>query len=184
MGINRLIATPSLLETWESAITPGPPKTLKPLLTPKTRVVARNHTSKVVGTILPIRQAADVVDHTPDRVLAIMKFACTEKSASVVWDRPLCTASWCKEPGHTEYIASVQPAQYVELPMSRARICRAGQLRWSRGTAGPVDTWRVGIGRPLVDSSVPCFIILLWMQRNLHSVGWRSTRGIRSCTVS
>ena len=45
--------------------------TLKPLLTPKTRIVACNHVSNVVGTIHPIRQVADLVHAIPGAVLVV-----------------------------------------------------------------------------------------------------------------
>jgi selenocysteine lyase/cysteine desulfurase len=46
-------------------------ETLKPLLTPKTRIVACNHVSNVVGTIHPIRQVADMVHRIPGAVLIV-----------------------------------------------------------------------------------------------------------------
>ncbi|KEY82332.1 nonribosomal peptide synthase [Aspergillus fumigatus] len=45
--------------------------TLRPLLTPKTRLVACNHVSNVVGTIHPIRQVADLVHRIPGAVLVV-----------------------------------------------------------------------------------------------------------------
>ena len=47
-------------------------ETLKPLLTPKTRLVTCNHVSNVVGTIHPIRQVADLVHSSvPGAVLIV-----------------------------------------------------------------------------------------------------------------
>ncbi|KAE8371926.1 hypothetical protein BDV26DRAFT_298352 [Aspergillus bertholletiae] len=46
-------------------------ETLKPLLTPKTRVVACNHVSNVVGTIHPIRKIADMVHDVPGAILIV-----------------------------------------------------------------------------------------------------------------
>lgn len=46
-------------------------ETLKPLLTPKTRIVTCNHVSNVVGTIHPIRQVADMVHSIPGAVLIV-----------------------------------------------------------------------------------------------------------------
>ena len=43
--------------------------TLRPLLTSKTRIVACNHVSNVVGTIHPIRQVADLVHTIPGAIL-------------------------------------------------------------------------------------------------------------------
>ncbi|GFF24079.1 leptomycin B resistance protein pmd1 [Aspergillus udagawae] len=45
--------------------------TLRPLLTPKTRLVACNHVSNVVGTIHPIRQVADLVHRIPGAVIVV-----------------------------------------------------------------------------------------------------------------
>jgi len=46
-------------------------ETLKPLLTPKTRIVTCNHVSNVVGTIHPIRQVADMVHSIPGAILIV-----------------------------------------------------------------------------------------------------------------
>lgn len=46
-------------------------ETLKPLLTPKTRIVTCNHVSNVVGTIHPIRQVADMVHSIPGAMLIV-----------------------------------------------------------------------------------------------------------------
>ncbi|RGP79560.1 nonribosomal peptide synthase [Fusarium longipes] len=46
-------------------------ETLKPLLTPKTRIVACNHVSNVVGTIHPIKQIADAVHAIPGAILIV-----------------------------------------------------------------------------------------------------------------
>lgn len=46
-------------------------ETLKPLLSPKTRLVTCNHVSNVVGTINPIRQVADLVHTIPGAVLVV-----------------------------------------------------------------------------------------------------------------
>lgn len=46
-------------------------ETLKPLLSPKTRVVTCNHVSNVIGTIQPIRQIADLVHRIPGCMLIV-----------------------------------------------------------------------------------------------------------------
>ncbi|GKU18054.1 unnamed protein product [Fusarium langsethiae] len=46
-------------------------ETLKPLLTSKTRIVACNHVSNVVGTIHPIKQIADAVHAIPGAILIV-----------------------------------------------------------------------------------------------------------------
>ncbi|CAH0020817.1 unnamed protein product [Clonostachys rhizophaga] len=46
-------------------------ETLKPLLSPKTRVVTCNHVSNVIGNIHPIRQVADLVHAIPGAVLIV-----------------------------------------------------------------------------------------------------------------
>ncbi|KAH7179819.1 uncharacterized protein B0J16DRAFT_323293 [Fusarium flagelliforme] len=46
-------------------------ETLKPLLTPKTRIVACNHVSNVVGTIHPIKQIADAVHAIPGAIVIV-----------------------------------------------------------------------------------------------------------------
>ena len=46
-------------------------ETLKPLLTPRTRIVACHHVSNVVGTIHPIKQIADVVHAIPGAILIV-----------------------------------------------------------------------------------------------------------------
>ncbi|KAK2592653.1 hypothetical protein QQS21_009652 [Conoideocrella luteorostrata] len=46
-------------------------ETLKPLLSSKTRIVACNHVSNVVGTIHPIRQVADLVHSIPGAILIV-----------------------------------------------------------------------------------------------------------------
>ena len=46
-------------------------ETLKPLLTPKTRIVTCNHVSNVVGTIHRIRQVADMVHSIPGAILIV-----------------------------------------------------------------------------------------------------------------
>ncbi|RBR10285.1 uncharacterized protein FIESC28_09535 [Fusarium coffeatum] len=46
-------------------------ETLKPLLTPRTRIVACNHVSNVVGTIHPIKQIADAVHAIPGAILIV-----------------------------------------------------------------------------------------------------------------
>ncbi|KAB8263316.1 hypothetical protein BDV32DRAFT_146645 [Aspergillus pseudonomiae] len=46
-------------------------ETLKPLLTPNTRVVACNHVSNVVGTVHPIRKIADAVHSVPGAILIV-----------------------------------------------------------------------------------------------------------------
>jgi selenocysteine lyase/cysteine desulfurase len=45
--------------------------TLEPLLSPKTRIVACNHVSNVVGTVHPIRKIADRVHKIPGAVLIV-----------------------------------------------------------------------------------------------------------------
>ncbi len=49
---------------------------LKQLLTPKTRIVACNHVSNVVGSIHPIREVARVVHNVPDCMLMVDGVAC------------------------------------------------------------------------------------------------------------
>lgn len=46
-------------------------ETLKPLLTPETRIVTCNHVSNVVGTIYPIRKNASMVHSIPGAILII-----------------------------------------------------------------------------------------------------------------
>ncbi|EKJ68473.1 NPS16 [Fusarium pseudograminearum CS3096] len=46
-------------------------ETLKPLLSPKTRIVACNHVSNVVGTIHPIKQIADAVHAIPGAIVIV-----------------------------------------------------------------------------------------------------------------
>ncbi|OJJ80662.1 uncharacterized protein ASPGLDRAFT_84853 [Aspergillus glaucus CBS 516.65] len=46
-------------------------ETLRPLLTPKTRLVTCNHVSNVIGTIHPIRQVADLVHSIPGTFLVV-----------------------------------------------------------------------------------------------------------------
>ncbi|KAH9997471.1 putative nonribosomal peptide synthase [Xylariaceae sp. FL0662B] len=46
-------------------------ETLKPLLTPKTRIVTCNHVSNVIGTIHPIRQVADMVHSVAGAILIV-----------------------------------------------------------------------------------------------------------------
>ncbi|KUM59109.1 hypothetical protein ACN42_g8042 [Penicillium freii] len=46
-------------------------ETLKPLLTPKTRIVACNHVSNVLGTIHPIRKIARMVHSIPGAILMV-----------------------------------------------------------------------------------------------------------------
>ncbi|KAH8653268.1 putative nonribosomal peptide synthase [Tricladium varicosporioides] len=45
--------------------------TLEPLLSPKTRIVACNHVSNVIGTIHPIRQIADMVHNIPGAIFIV-----------------------------------------------------------------------------------------------------------------
>ncbi|KAF7616245.1 putative NRPS-like enzyme [Aspergillus flavus] len=71
------------IKWWSPTTTPNSPDdpvlttdSLKPLLSPKTRLVTCNHVSNVVGTIHPIREIADVVHTIPGCMLIVDGVAC------------------------------------------------------------------------------------------------------------
>ncbi|PTB37272.1 hypothetical protein M441DRAFT_40049 [Trichoderma asperellum CBS 433.97] len=68
LGITIKWWTPSQDETDSPCLTV---ESLKPLLTPKTRLVTCNHVSNVVGTIHPIRELADLVHTIPGCMIAV-----------------------------------------------------------------------------------------------------------------
>ncbi|KKP05392.1 hypothetical protein THAR02_02497 [Trichoderma harzianum] len=68
LGITIKWWTPSQDETDSPRLTV---ESLKPLLTPKTRLVTCNHVSNVVGTIHPIRELADLAHTIPGCMIAV-----------------------------------------------------------------------------------------------------------------
>ncbi|OAA52945.1 Pyridoxal phosphate-dependent transferase, major domain protein [Cordyceps fumosorosea ARSEF 2679] len=68
LGITIRWWTPALEDEDSPCLTPD---SLRPLLTPKTRLVTCNHVSNVVGTIHPIRELADLVHTIPGCLLAV-----------------------------------------------------------------------------------------------------------------
>ncbi|OAA54240.1 Pyridoxal phosphate-dependent transferase, major domain protein [Akanthomyces lecanii RCEF 1005] len=68
LGITIKWWTPSQDEEDSPCLTP---ESLKPLLTPRTRLVTCNHVSNVVGTIHPIRELADLVHTIPGCLIVV-----------------------------------------------------------------------------------------------------------------
>ncbi|KAE8137358.1 hypothetical protein BDV38DRAFT_271460 [Aspergillus pseudotamarii] len=135
--------------------------TLKPLLTPKTRIVACNHVSNVVGTIHPIRQVADLVHAIPGAVLVVdgVAFAPHRPIDVKALDVDFYCFSWYKLFG----------PHVAQLYGRRATQKRAltGIAHFFLGSMPGLD-WRLRLGA----NSFELEEGLVHITRYIHKVGW------------
>ncbi|KAE8363741.1 hypothetical protein BDV27DRAFT_165285 [Aspergillus caelatus] len=135
--------------------------TLKPLLTPKTRIVACNHVSNVVGTIHPIRQVADLVHAIPGAIFVVdgVAFAPHRPIDVKALDVDFYCFSWYKLFG----------PHVAQLYGRRATQKRAltGIAHFFLGSMPGLD-WRLRLGA----NSFELEEGLVHITRYIHKVGW------------
>jgi selenocysteine lyase/cysteine desulfurase len=135
--------------------------TLKPLLTPKTRIVACNHVSNVIGTIHPIRQVADLVHTIPGAILVVdgVAFAPHRPIDVKALDVDFYCFSWYKLFG----------PHLAQLYGRRATQKRAltGIAHFFLGSMPGLD-WRLRLGA----NSFELEEGLVHITRYIHRIGW------------
>ncbi|CAI7613784.1 unnamed protein product [Penicillium viridicatum] len=136
-------------------------ETLKPLLTPKTRIVACNHVSNVLGTINPIRKIASMVHSIPGAILIVDGVAWAPHRPIDVNDLDVdfYCFSWYKVFG--PHIAQLYGRRSVQKRML------TGISHFFLGEMPGLD-WRLRLGSPtfeLEDAAVA-------VARYLGEIGW------------
>lgn len=136
-------------------------ETLKPLLTPKTRIVACNHVSNVVGTIHPIHEIADMVHAIPGAILIVDGVAWAPHRPIDVkaLDVDFYCFSWYKVFG--PHIAQLYGRRSVQQRML------TGISHFFLGGYPGID-WRLRLGSPAFELEAA----LVAVTKYLGEVGW------------
>lgn len=136
-------------------------ETLKPLLSPKTRIVTCNHVSNVVGTIHPIRQIADLVHTIPGCMLIVDGVAWTpHRPVDVkVLDVDFYCFSWYK-------VFGPHMAQLYAHRRAQDRYMTSISHFFFPSTSLDDKLW---LGGPLFEMQEMCAPIVRYIQ---DSVGW------------
>lgn len=136
-------------------------ETLKPLLTSKTRIVACNHVSNVVGTIHPIRKIADMVHAIPGAIFIVDGVAWAPHRPIDVkaLDVDFYCFSWYKVFG--PHIAQLYGRRGVQ------ERCLTGISHFFLGGYPGLD-WRLRLGSPAFELEAA----LVAVSKYLDDVGW------------
>lgn len=136
-------------------------ETLRPLLSSKTRIVACNHVSNVVGTIHPIREIADLVHTIPGAVLVVdgVSFAPHRPIDVKALDVDFYCFSWYKVYG--PHIAQLYGRREVQKSLI-THISHSFLAEW------PGFDWRLRIGMNTFELELG----LVPITRHITSIGW------------
>jgi selenocysteine lyase/cysteine desulfurase len=135
--------------------------TLRPLLSSKTRIVACNHVSNVVGTIHPIREIADLVHTIPGAVVVVdgVSYAPHRPIDVKALDVDFYCFSWYKVYG--PHIAQLYGRREVQKRLI-THISHSFLAGW------PGFDWRLRIGMNTFELEMG----LVPITRHIKSVGW------------
>lgn len=135
--------------------------TLRPLLTSKTRIVACNHVSNVVGTINPIRQVADLVHTIPGAILVVdgVSYAPHRPIDVKALDADFYSFSWYKVYG--PHIAQL----YGKRELQKSLVTHISHFFLSEW---PGFDWRLRIGMNTYEFELG----LVPIPRYINSIGW------------
>lgn len=135
--------------------------TLRPLITVKTRIVACNHVSNVVGTIRPIREIADLVHTIPGAVLVVdgVSYAPHRPIDVKALDVDFYVFSWYKVYG--THIAQLFGRREVQ----KSLITHTSHLFLAQW---PGFDWRLRIGMNTFELELG----LVPITRYITSIGW------------